>query len=167
MTKPKTAQEALAEARRHGRAAAAEAAAALRALLDAAALGSTGRLSEDVRGLQAIGAALDDVHRWLEGGETNTAIVRALAEALETEIRRWEARSADDEEARAVLRAFLGLRELLWELGVRAETPAPKPSPHRSPRTAAAEKTAPESEAPRRAAAGGGGGRVRRISVEG
>jgi hypothetical protein len=173
--KPKSVEEALSQARRHARAAAVEATAAVRALLDAAALGSTGRLSEDVRGLQAVGAVLDDVHGWLERGEGNTAVVVALAEALEAEIRRWEARSADDSEARAVLRAFLGLRELLWELGVRArsaEPAAPEPAPQRAAEGAPA-PVPPESEPardraesrkPRQAARTA---RVHRIPVEG
>ena len=46
-------------------------------------------------------------------------LLDALAEALDAEIARWEARARDDAEARAVLRAFLGVRELLWELGLR------------------------------------------------
>ena len=112
--KPNNVEEALALARQHGRAAAAEATAAVRALLDAAALGSTGKRSGEVPGLGAVGEMLDDLHRWLEGGETSSAVVVALAEALESEIRRWETRSSQDEEARSVLRAFLGLRELLW-----------------------------------------------------
>jgi hypothetical protein len=45
-----------------------------------------------------------------------------LAEALELEIKRWELRSSTDADARVVLRAFLGLRELLWELGMRPGT---------------------------------------------
>ena len=46
-----------------------------------------------------------------------------LAEALDLEIERWERRAREDPDARAVLRAFLGVRELLWELGIR---PQPK-----------------------------------------
>ena len=40
----------------------------------------------------------------------------AILEALDTEITRWEKRAKDDPEARVVLRAFLGMREILWEL---------------------------------------------------
>jgi hypothetical protein len=43
-----------------------------------------------------------------------------IAEALDAEIARWEERAKHDADARSVLRAFLGLREVLWELGVRA-----------------------------------------------
>ena len=47
------------------------------------------------------------------------------------EIERWEARSARDPDARAVLRAFLGLRELLWELGLRSDAKAEPESGNR------------------------------------
>lgn len=47
------------------------------------------------------------------------AVLAAVLDALEGEITRWEARSREDPDARAVLRAFLGLREILWEFGVR------------------------------------------------
>lgn len=164
--KPNNVEEALALARQHGRAAAAEATAAVRALLDAAALGSTGKRSGEVPGLGAVGEMLDDLHRWLEGGETSSAVVVALAEALESEIRRWETRSSQDEEARSVLRAFLGLRELLWELGVRAQSgdsattePAREPVSQPPPREAAT-----TTRKPQRAARAD---RVHRIRVEG
>lgn len=52
-----------------------------------------------------------------------SALGEPLAEALETEINRWEKRSQTDPDARPVLRAFLGLRELLWELGLRRDEP--------------------------------------------
>ena len=57
-----------------------------------------------------------------------------LHRALQVEIDRWEKRSAEDDSARPVLRAFLGLRELLWELGIRGdagskERPAKKSRP--------------------------------------
>jgi hypothetical protein len=63
------------------------------------------------------------------------ALAAPLAEAIEREIARWERRSQTDSDARPVLRAFLGLRELLWEFGVRrpggreaAAEPASKPN---------------------------------------
>jgi hypothetical protein len=46
-------------------------------------------------------------------------LLDSIADALDAEIVRWEQLAADDLEARSVLRAFLGLRELLWEFGVR------------------------------------------------
>jgi len=144
VTEPTSVAEALERARQHSRAAATEATAAVRALLDAAALGATGSTSGNIPALQSVRGSLDDLHRWLEGGQASTGVVIALAEALETEIRRWETRGAEDEEARAVLRAFLGLRELLWELGVR--TPAGSPAAADSPREPSAE--APEVAVP-------------------
>jgi hypothetical protein len=170
VTKPKNVEEALGLARQHGRAAAAEATAAVRALLDAAALGSTGKLSGEVRGLHAVDAMLDDLHRWLEGGQASTAVVVALADALEAEIRRWEARSAKDEEARAVLRAFLGLRELLWELGVRASAHEPEASdaPPQDPASRAPKAApAPATRKPEKPRPAARTARVHRIPVEG
>jgi hypothetical protein len=128
--------EALARARRHGRRAAAEALAALHALLDAGALAASGRPSDALTGLAPLAGLLEDVAAALADEQETPAdaLVGALAEALDAEIARWEARAADDGEARAVLRAFLGVRELLWEFGVRP--PTGKPSPQAGPRKA-------------------------------
>ncbi|MGH7286571.1 MAG: hypothetical protein ACREI8_00945, partial [Myxococcota bacterium] len=63
-------------------------------------------------------------------------------------IARWEERARQDGEARAVLRAFLGVRELLWEFGIR------RPD----------EPAAPRAE---RRAAKRGGPRVQRVRVQG
>jgi hypothetical protein len=162
---PRTAPEALVRAARHARLAAAEALAAWRALVDAGALLATGGPSARVRGLGGLSRAALEVEAALRGGTGagGEALVRALAEALDTEIARWEARSAEDPDARAVLRAFLGLRELLWEIGVRvpaeaAEAPDPagarvRPEPRR-----------PGVAAPR---ARRRGARVERVPVEG
>jgi hypothetical protein len=57
------------------------------------------------------------------GGDGPEPLLASIAEALDIEIARWEKRARDDLDARAVLRAFLGLREILWEVGVR---PRPK-----------------------------------------
>jgi hypothetical protein len=54
-----------------------------------------------------------------DAGRDATALLDSISEALDTEIARWEERAGNDIEARAVLRAFIGLRELLWEFGVR------------------------------------------------
>ena len=114
---------ALSRARRHARNSVSEGILAVRALLDAVAL------------LQGVPAesnrALEGVAHWLErlaegiapDAASDAALTRALAEALDAEIARWERRAQEDGDARAVLRAFLGVRELLWELGVRP-TPA-------------------------------------------
>ena len=47
-----------------------------------------------------------------------------MLDALDAEIARWETKARQDADARAVLRAFLGVRELLWELGMRPSAPA-------------------------------------------
>jgi hypothetical protein len=156
--------EALARAGRHARLAAAEALAALRALADAGALVATGAPSERVRGLAALARGAAEVESLLRGAPSASgdALLRALAEALDAEIARWEGRSAADADARAVLRAFLGLRELLWEVGVRAprvDGPAaatPRPARAEARRTSAAAPR-PRPPAPR----------VQRIRVEG
>jgi hypothetical protein len=42
-------------------------------------------------------------------------VLLPLNEAVETEIKRWQERAKHDPDARLVLRAFLGMRELIWE----------------------------------------------------
>jgi hypothetical protein len=160
---PQSVGEALAAARRHARLAAAEAFAALRALLDGAALLATGRAGDGVRGLAVLRRRLDDLEEALRSGAPAgaEALVEALAGALDAEIARWEARSSEDPDARAVLRAFLGLRELLWEMGVR---PAP-----RDAADGGGAEPVPDTAAPRdpRRARASAKPRVERIRVEG
>jgi hypothetical protein len=152
---PKSVGEAFARARDHARLAAAEAVAAFRALLDAAALAASGAPSGELAGLAGLSERLAELDASLRAGTPGAnALVGALAAALDAEIARWEERSADDGEARAVLRAFLGLRELLWELGVR--TPAQRSE---RPRARSAPPAAPDGGAARP--------RVRRVPVEG
>lgn len=114
-------EQALERARRHARAAAAEALEAARALLDAAALLTSGAPADRNRVLASLAQGLETLTAQLApgDGEAPPELLRALTDALDAEIARWEARADDDAEARAVLRAFLGVRELLWELGVR------------------------------------------------
>ncbi|HVS08271.1 MAG TPA: hypothetical protein VMS76_00260 [Planctomycetota bacterium] len=110
--------EALARARRHGRAALAEAAAAARALLDAASLATSGAPAE--RSAAALAHLLDAIVDWLDPRSGSASpVLGVVIEALDAEIARWEGLGRDDADARAVLRAFLAVRELLWELGVR------------------------------------------------
>jgi hypothetical protein len=118
---PATPQEALARAREHGRAAAAEALAALQALLEAAALSTTGRSSDAHVVLGPAARLLGGLAEELEPGgrRASESLLASVTEALDAEIARWEQRARDDPDARAVLRAFLGLREVLWEFGVR------------------------------------------------
>jgi len=152
---PASALEALERARQHGRAAAAEALCALHALVDAASLATTGTPAEAHRGLALVARSLDDVASAFGEGE-GASLLGAVADALDAEIDRWEERAAQDPDARAVLRAYLGVRELLWELGVRR--PAAEETGTREPNGA---RPAARSEAkPRRSA-------IQRVPLEG
>jgi len=157
-TPPTSPAEALAEARAHARCAASEAAAALRALLDAATLASRGEPATDGR-WAPLAAALDRVAEWLhpESKRDAEALLRALADGLDAEIARWEAKSREDAEARSVLRAFLAVREVLWELGTRL-----------APTAADAHAAEPVEETPQRPARRRRARRrVERVAVEG
>jgi len=118
---PADVAEALARARQHARSAASEAISALHALLDAAALAASGLPSDASRLLAPLAQLLESLSQGLapDSDAVSAPLLAALADALDAEIARWEARARDDAEARAVLRAFLGVRELLWELGLR------------------------------------------------
>jgi len=160
-TPPSTPAEALAEARLHAQRAAAESAAVLRALLDAATLAAQGEPAAAGR-LAPLAEALERIAAWLhpEGDQSGDAVLRALADGLDAEIARWEAKSREDPEARSVLRAFLAVREVLFEMSTRFAAPrkeepeaaAPSDTEERSPRPT-------RSRRPRR--------RVERVAVEG
>lgn len=150
---PRSAEEALDRARRHGLTAFAEGVAALRALVDAASLASTGVVG-------AAHAPLADVLRWVdaagmrarsEAGVPGALWVDTVADALDDEIERWETRARQDPEARAVLRAFLGVREILWEFGVRPHAAKPEPETATSRPERAAAATHATSRTPRSA----------------
>jgi hypothetical protein len=125
---PATLEEALARAREHGRLALAETLTALQALLDAAALAGSGRPLQSHRQLAPLARLLEGLASRL-GGDGPEPLLASIAEALDVEIARWEQRARDDLDARAVLRAFLGLREILWELGVRPGPQRPRQRP--------------------------------------
>lgn len=131
-----TVEEALARAREHGRLAAAETLSAIQALLDAAALAASGQPLRAHRQLGPLARVLERLASDLarRGSEGPEPLLAAIAEALDVEIARWEKRAREDPDARSVLRAFLGLREILWELGVRSERSAgrPRPGPQRA-----------------------------------
>jgi hypothetical protein len=142
---PETVGAALARARQHGRAAAAEALATVRALIEAASLAASGRPSEASRLLGPLAKLLEALGNELGGdpGDGSSAILDSIAGAIDDEIALWEERARDDTEARTVLRAFLGLREILWEFGVRrsgdaedADADEPQRPPPPSRRTA-------------------------------
>ena len=111
---------ALGRARDHGLAALAESIAAIVALLDAATLAVSGEPSR-ASGLRPLAESLERLRRWLDrsDGDDAASVLEAVREALDDEIHRWEARSREDAEARTILRAFLAVREVLWELGRR------------------------------------------------
>ena len=118
---PASVEQALARAQAHARTAAAEGLAAARALLDAAALATRGSSADTHPVLGPIASLLEGLESQLarRGAIASSRLLEALADALDGEIARWEERAREETEARAVLRAFLGLREVLWELGVR------------------------------------------------
>lgn len=126
---PASPAEALAAARRHARAALAESIAALHALLDALALASAGEPSEANRLLGPIATALESLRAQLADERESAQMLGAIADALDAEIDRWQQRAREDAEARSVLRAFIGVRELLWEFGVRSSGPEPAREP--------------------------------------
>ncbi len=134
-TPTETPQQALQRARRHARAAASEALAALHALLDAASLSTLGEAAAANQMLAPLARLLHDLTHELDprpdGDEAQ--LLASVVAALGDEIARWEARAQEDPDARLVLRTLLGLREILWELGVRpqAAAGAPRPRPAR------------------------------------
>lgn len=160
-TSPGTPAEALAEARLHAQRAAAESAAALRALLDAATLAARGEPAAAGR-LAPLAEALERIAAWLhpEGDQSGDAVLRALADGLDAEIARWEAKSREDPEARSVLRAFLAVREVLFEMSTRFATPRKEETEAAAPGDT--EERSPRPTRPRRPRR-----RVERVAVEG
>ena len=130
-------EDALARARRHAKNAVAEGLEAVRALLDAASLATSGARAAEHPVFGRADAWIRDASAGLAAsGGLPTDLAASLADALDAEIARWEQRAHDDGDARAVLRAFLGLREMLWEIGVRPSgpgraSPAERPGPVR------------------------------------
>lgn len=128
--------EALSRAGRHARNAVSESILAVRALLDAISLLQGGAPAASNRALEQVAVWLEQLAAGVAGdGGRDESLTRALAEALDLEIERWERRAREDPDARAVLRAFLGVRELLWELGIRPQ-----------PKRGAPEETRPASK---------------------
>ena len=128
---PESVEEALSRARDHGRVAVAESVAALQALLDATALALSGRAAEGDAIFGPLSRSLEDLRTLITPGdsEIGASLLDALFEALDAEIARWELRSREDPDARSVLRAFLGVREILWEITARGGEPAPSSDP--------------------------------------
>ncbi|MBW2272036.1 MAG: hypothetical protein JRG96_02095 [Deltaproteobacteria bacterium] len=113
--------QALERARAHARLAVSEGVRAARALLDASSLSLGGERPEAFASLGRAAKMLDDLSAGLAGDglQLSLPVFDAVLTALDVEIGRWENRSQSDPDARAVLRAFLGLREILWEFGMR------------------------------------------------
>jgi hypothetical protein len=107
----------------------------MRALLDASCLAIHGEPAalEKSRAHESSGTrlafaglatGLETLALRVDAGDLNMPdeLIGPLLDALDHEVERWENRARDDVEARSVLRAFLGLREILWELGMRRTT---------------------------------------------
>ena len=116
-----SARDALDRARLHARNAVSETLAAVHALIDAASIAANGAPADAHPALRTLTRSIDEMAEQLASGGTGVspAIIEAVLDALDAEIARWERRSAEDSEARPVLRAFLGVREILWEVGLR------------------------------------------------
>jgi len=135
---------ALSRARSHGQAAITEALAATLALLDAASLASSGEPAHANAIFAPAARALDNLRSQITDPDREPVqLLQSVVSALDAEIARWEDRARDDADARSVLRAFLGVRELLWEFGIRSADPSsarppkqPKQSAPRSGRRA-------------------------------
>jgi hypothetical protein len=113
--------EALARARRHAKSAIAEALEALRALLDAASLATSGAPASHNALFESVDRWIARASRgWASEGGLSDGMIREIAAALDQEIGRWEERAKSDGDARPVLRASWACARVLWELGVRA-----------------------------------------------
>ena len=60
----------------------------------------------------------------------------AVLDALEAEIGRWEVRARSDSNARTVLHAFLGVRDILWEFSPPANPAMARKGKRPKPRSA-------------------------------
>jgi hypothetical protein len=129
------APDPLLRARKHLRRATLEGFEAASALLEAA-LRASARYPAAPDSLvgEVLGTLDQLIARARQGGEFHLpeALTSPLSQAIDAEIARWEKRSQTDSDARPVLRAFLGLRELLWEFGVRGSETGDAPK-ERSP----------------------------------
>jgi hypothetical protein len=163
-----SARDALERARLHAQTAVSEMLSALRALLDAASLGAMGAPAEANPALRVVTRALDSLAEQLatQGAGVSPAVVDAVLDALDAEIARWELRSKEDPEARPVLRAFLGVREILWEVGLRRSGGEAKEQRETRPQgRRGAQSARPGQDA--KAGAGARRSRVQRLDVKG
>ena len=144
---PESVEEALRNAAHHARNALAELVAASRSVLDAVSLVATNDSVSANPTLASVARLLDELEAHVasptRGASDAEPLLKALSEALGAEIARWEKRATHDADARAVLRAFIGLREVLWELGVR---PGGSSAPPASPASAEATEAHPQKK---------------------
>ena len=119
-TRPQSVEEALAQSRQHARLALSEVLRSISCLIDAAALAlGAGQNPILDSGWTSLVNAIDEVARKLAGVQVNEPRAEGVSEilaALEQEILRWEDRATHDAHAQAVLIAFVGLREMVWEM---------------------------------------------------
>jgi hypothetical protein len=123
--------QALARSLQHARNSAAEALLAARALMDALSI----LLANEpvVRHADAnspIAHVAEAIERWartLRGTDPDpySPGLPAIIEAVENEIARWEERARTDADARTVLQAFQGIREILAEFNKHSEQGIP------------------------------------------
>lgn len=160
---PASVLEALERASLHTSRAGAELLAAARAILDAVSLALSGQPSEANAALGALSRGLDDLIERIDTGATEVPapIAAVLLSALDAEIARWELRSATEPEARAVLRTFLAIREILWEFGVQRDDAKQGKGGN------ASRNKPPRAAKPRAAKAAAVRRKVKRIDVEG
>jgi hypothetical protein len=152
-------REALDRARVHLRTAIAEGLEAAREIVEATSLATNGSPAKAHPALRRITISLDELASKLAGDAALVPppLAAAVLDALDEEIGRWELRSQTDPEARPVLRAFLGMREILWEFGLRRD-PA---------KAAPGSKAARGGQASRPEPTATGRARVQRVDVEG
>lgn len=120
-----TANQALERAIDHASLALAEGVASARAALDASSLVVSGLPADSQPNLAELARTLDQIAGALSGESPSlrATAINTLLEAIDSEVSRWEVRSRSDQDARAVLRVYMGLREVLWEVGIRREAP--------------------------------------------
>ena len=134
---PDTIEQALARSLQHARNSASEALMATRALMDALSiLLANEPVVRHAQPNSPIANLAGAIERWagtLRGPEPDRSSpgLPEVLRALETEIDRWALRAQTDPNARTVLHAFLGMREILWEFSPPAVRHMPHSTPHR------------------------------------
>ena len=119
---------------------------------------------ESAGGASCLAELLDEQSARFATGEgaVPASVMNAILEALDQEIERWERQAGEDPDARAVLRTFLGLREILWEFGLRRDSPSRGSGSTSRPRSKPARKNPGELEDKARPPR-----RVQRVDVQG